>query len=83
MDLGWLGPDGGLGALLTSDWTSGAVGMAVLFTVFGIRAKLAGDESVGGCSGGGDGSCAGDCGSCDRDAPGETTNHDCRMEVTP
>lgn len=83
MELGWLGTDGWAMGWLASDWTGGAAAMAVLFVVFGLRARLAGDESVGGCGGSECGSCAGDCGSCELTAPGESTNKDCRTEVTP
>lgn len=80
METGWLGMDGGLGAWLASDWTGGAAAMAVLFVVFGLRARLAGDEAAGGCGGG---ECGGECGSCGLAEAGHSTNHACSTEVTP
>lgn len=64
MEMGWLGLDGGMGSWLASEWTVGAAAMAALFVAFGLRARLAGDGSTGGCGGGEAGSCGGDCGSC-------------------
>lgn len=83
METGWLGMDGGMMAWLASDWTGGAAAMAVLFVAFGLRARLAGDEATGGCGGSECGTCGGECGSCGVAAPGESTNNDCRTEVTP